>query len=255
MITGRTKGSNGIASSSSSLAGKKTFASSSFATIGNKQKKTYEPLLCEEDERNRAKERIGALKRQEMHAMENASLTNALREDVPRKKKRVQEEEEEEEEQKAARSPLPRAAEKDGKNSTIAKREDDGEDVTAIVREEKNIDKAKHREDGTLATRKTLPPMFSPPKKSAAQIRAEHAKRFPEVGGAKKTAKFRGVSEHSRRKTYKAPRRKAGGARRPPKVYTRDAARNGGSKHLNAERRERNAKGKTGKFSVGEKSY
>ena len=250
MITGRTKGSNGIASSSSSFAGKKTFASSSFATIGNKQKKTYEPLLCEEDERNRAKERLGALKRQEMHAMENASLTNALREDVPRKKKRVQEEEEEEE--KAARSPLPRAAEKDGKNSTIAKREDDGEDVTAIVREEKNIDKAKHREDGTLATRKTLPPMFSPPKKSAAQIRAEHAKRFPEVGGAKKTAKFRGVSEHSRRKTYKAPRRKASGARRPPKVYTRDAARNGGSKHLNAERRERNAKGKTGKFSVGE---
>ena len=249
MITGRTKGSNGIASSSSSFAGKKTFASSSFATIGNKQKKTYEPLLCEEDERNRAKERLGALKRQEMHAMENASLTNALREDVPRKKKRVQEEEEEE---KAARSPLPRAAEKDGKNSTIAKREDDGEDVTAIVREEKNIDKAKHREDGTLATRKTLPPMFSPPKKSAAQIRAEHAKRFPEVGGAKKTAKFRGVSEHSRRKTYKAPRRKASGARRPPKVYTRDAARNGGSKHLNAERRERNAKGKTGKFSVGE---
>ena len=248
MITGRTKGSNGIASSSSSLAGKKTFASSSFATIGNKQKKTYKPLLCEEDERNRAKERLGALKRQEMHAMENASLTNALREDVPRKKKRVQEEEE----QKAARSPLPRAAEKDGKNSTIAKREDDGEDVTAIVREEKNIDKAKHREDGTLATRKTLPPMFSPPKKSAAQIRAEHAKRFPEVGGAKKTAKFRGVSEHSRRKTYKAPRRKASGARRPPKVYTRDAARNGGSKHLNAERRERNAKGKTGKFSVGE---
>ena len=250
MITGRTKGSNGIVSSSSSFAGKKTFASSSFATIGNKQKKTYEPLLCEEDERNRAKERLGALKRQEMHAMENASLTNALREDVPRKKKRVQEEEEEEE--KAARSPLPRAAEKDGKNSTIAKREDDGEDVTAIVREEKNIDKAKHREDGTLATRKTLPPMFSPPKKSAAQIRAEHAKRFPEVGGAKKTAKFRGVSEHSRRKTYKAPRRKASGARRPPKVYTRDAARNGGSKHLNAERRERNAKGKTGKFSVGE---
>ena len=249
MITGRTKGSNGIASSSSSFAGKKTFASSSFATIGNKQKKTYEPLLCEEDERNRAKERLGALKRQEMHAMENASLTNALREDVPRKKKRVQEEEEEE---KAARSPLPRAAEKDGKNSTIAKREDDGEDVTAIVREEKNIDKAKHREDGTLATRKTLPPMFSPPKKSAAQIRAEHAKRFPEVGGAKKTAKFRGVSENSRRKTYKAPRRKASGARRPPKVYTRDAARNGGSKHLNAERRERNAKGKTGKFSVGE---
>ena len=248
MITGRTKGSNGIASSSSSFAGKKTFASSSFATIGNKQKKTYEPLLCEEDERNRAKERLGALKRQEMHAMENASLTNALREDVPRKKKRVQEEEEE----KAARSPLPRAAEKDGKNSTIAKREDDGEDVTAIVREEKNIDKAKHREDGTLATRKTLPPMFSPPKKSAAQIRAEHAKRFPEVGGAKKTAKFRGVSENSRRKTYKAPRRKASGARRPPKVYTRDAARNGGSKHLNAERRERNAKGKTGKFSVGE---
>ena len=248
MITGRTKGSNGIASSSSSFAGKKTFASSSFATIGNKQKKTYEPLLCEEDERNRAKERLGALKRQEMHAMENASLTNALREDVPRKKKRVQEEEEE----KTARSPLPRAAEKDGKNSTIAKREDDGEDVTAIVREEKNIDKAKHREDGTLATRKTLPPMFSPPKKSAAQIRAEHAKRFPEVGGAKKTAKFRGVSENSRRKTYKAPRRKASGARRPPKVYTRDAARNGGSKHLNAERRERNAKGKTGKFSVGE---
>ena len=252
MVTGRTKGNNGIASSSSSFAGKKTFASSSFATIGNKQKKTYEPLLCEEDERNRAKERLGALKRQEMHAMENASLTNALREDVPRKKKRVQEEEEEEEEQKAARSPLPRAAEKDGKNSTIAKREDDGEDVTAIMREEKNIVKAKHREDGTLATRKTLPPMFSPPKKSAAQIRAEHAKRFPEVGGAKKTAKFRGVSEHSRRKTYKAPRRKAGGARRPPKVYTRDAARNGGSKHLNAERRERNAKGKTGKFSVGE---
>ena len=109
MVTGRTKGSNGIASSSSSFAGKKTFASSSsFATIGNKQKKTYEPLLCEEDERNRAKERLGALKRQEMYAMENASLTNALREDVPRKKKRVQEEEEEEEEQKAARSPLPR---------------------------------------------------------------------------------------------------------------------------------------------------
>ena len=100
MVTGRTKGNNGIASSSSSFAGKKTFASSSFATIGNKQKKTYEPLLCEEDERNRAKERLGALKRQEMHAMENASLTNALREDVPRKKKRVQEEEEEEEEQK-----------------------------------------------------------------------------------------------------------------------------------------------------------
>ena len=35
-------------------------------------------------------------------------------------------------------------------------------------------------------------------------------------------------------------------------MYTRDAARSGGSKHLNAERRERNAKGKTGKFSVGE---
>ena len=33
------------------------------------------------------KKRVSALKRQEMHAMENASLTNALREDVPRKKK------------------------------------------------------------------------------------------------------------------------------------------------------------------------
>ena len=226
-------------------------SSSSFATIANKQKKKtcYEPLLCEEDERNRAKERFGALKRREMHAMENVSLTNALKEDVvvqPRKKKKLVVREEK-------RVVVGRAAAAE-EEEEIETEKEDGNSV-AMMREESKINNilSKTADDGGAKTTTTkLPPTFSPPKKTAAQIRAEHAKRFPEVGVAKKTAKFRGVSEHSRRKTYKAPRRRAGSAKRPPKVYTRDAARSGGSKHLNAERRERNAKGKTGKFSVGE---
>ena len=226
-------------------------SSSSFATIANKQKKKtcYEPLLCEEDERNRAKERFGALKRREMHAMENVSLTNALKEDVvvqPRKKKKLVVREEK-------RVVVGRAAAAE-EEEEIETEKEDGNSV-AMMREESKINNilSKTADDGGAKTTTTkLPPTFSPPKKTAAQIRAEHAKRFPEVGVPKKTAKFRGVSEHSRRKTYKAPRRRAGSAKRPPKVYTRDAARSGGSKHLNAERRERNAKGKTGKFSVGE---
>ena len=226
-------------------------SSSSFATIANKQKKKtcYEPLLCEGDERNRAKERFGALKRREMHAMENVSLTNALKEDVvvqPRKKKKLVVREEK-------RVVVGRAAAAE-EEEEIETEKEDGNSV-AMMREESKINNilSKTADDGGAKTTTTkLPPTFSPPKKTAAQIRAEHAKRFPEVGVPKKTAKFRGVSEHSRRKTYKAPRRRAGSAKRPPKVYTRDAARSGGSKHLNAERRERNAKGKTGKFSVGE---
>jgi ATP-dependent DNA helicase Q4 len=226
-------------------------SSSSFATIANKQKKKtcYEPLLCEGDERNRAKERFGALKRREMHAMENVSLTNALKEDFvvqPRKKKKLVVREEK-------RVVVGRAAAEE-EEEEIEKEKEDGNSVT-MMREKSEINNilSKTADDGGAKTTTTkLPPTFSPPKKTAAQIRAEHAKRFPEVGVAKKTAKFRGVSEHSRRKTYKAPRRRAGSAKRPPKVYTRDAARSGGSKHLNVERRERNAKGKTGKFSVGE---
>ena len=235
-------------------------SSSSFARIANKQKsQTYEPLLCEEDERNRAKERLGALKRQEMHAMENASLTNALKGNVvgPRKKKKLDVREEElvapqkteEEEERQERRQQGVVA---GKDITAAKQEENDKDASigqssVVFSSSGDVVGAQ-----TMTTKNTLPPTFSPPKKTAAQIRAEHAKRFPEVGVAKKTAKFRGVSEHSRRKTYKAPRRRAGSAKRPPKVYTREAARSGGSKHLNAERRERNAKGKSGKFSVGE---
>ena len=227
-------------------------SSSSFATIANKQKKktSYEPLLCEEDERNRAKERFGAMKRREMHAMENVSLTNALKEDVvvqPRKKKKLVVREE----QRVVVGTAAAAAEEE----EIEIEKEDGNSA-AMMREGSKINTVSKTADdngGAKTTTTTkLPPTFSPPKKTAAQIREEHAKRFPEVGVAKKTAKFRGVSEHSRRNTYKAPRRRAGSAKRAPKVYTRDAARSGGSKHLNAERRERNAKGKTGKFSVGE---
>ncbi|CAL6374739.1 unnamed protein product [Bathycoccus prasinos] len=228
-------------------------SSSSFATIANKQKKktSYEPLLCEEDERNRAKERFGAMKRREMHAMENVSLTNALKEEdvvvvQPRKKKKLVVREE----QRVVVGTAAAAAAAE----EIEIEKEDGNSV-AMMREGSKINTVSKTSDddgGAKTTTTTkLPLTFSPPKKTAAQIRAEHAKRFPEVG-AKKTAIFRGVSEHSRRKTYKAPRRRAGSAKRPPKVYTRDAARSGGSKHLNAERRERNAKGKTGKFSVGE---
>ena len=228
-------------------------SSSSFATIANKQKKktSYEPLLCEEDERNRAKERFGAMKRREMHAMENVSLTNALKEEdvvvvQPRKKKKLVVREE----QRVVVGTAAAAAAAE----EIEIEKEDGNSV-ATMREGSKINTVSKTSDddgGAKTTTTTkLPLTFSPPKKTAAQIRAEHAKRFPEVG-AKKTAIFRGVSEHSRRKTYKAPRRRAGSAKRPPKVYTRDAARSGGSKHLNAERRERNAKGKTGKFSVGE---
>ena len=179
--------------------------------------------------------------------MENVSLTNALKEDVvvqPRKKKLVVREEQ--------RVVVGRAAAAAAAEEIEEK--EDGNSV-AMMREGSKINTVSKTADddgGAKTTTTKLPPTFSPPKKTAAQIRAEHAKRFPEVGVAKKTAKFRGVSEHSRRKTYKAPRRRAGSAKRPPKVYTRDAARSGGSKHLNAERRERNAKGKTWKFSVGE---
>jgi ATP-dependent DNA helicase Q4 len=229
---------------------KRTTAASSFASIVQKRKNAanggaYEPLMCEEDARNMAKERQGALKRQHMNVAANVSLTEALREE-PEKKKRARDA------TVAASSADASIAKKKVvvvADAAVHRNKIEEDDDVMIVNDEKQMTTTTNGN-----TRKEELIVRETQTTTATKLTTVHedVKVIPRVIKKAAAPKFRGVSEHSRRKTYKAPRRKAGSAKRAPSVYRGDAARAGGSKHLNAERRERNGKGKAGNFSVGD---